>query len=241
MFGRVGRLSSVIVKRVLSVLVIFSVFPLYSCANEHVVKKQTEYHEGFEEIEQYVLETMGEYIRFEEPCIDDGKERIDWSLLFVSEYLKNDSAMSQYPPLDIMEDTRALMNQYLVSNPDSFVNNYHVFIQIGMSIDGMEPYEIVGCWENRLYGHDNEYEASLCAVRYYELLNRTTIDGFSGLDIRQISLSRYQESELEDVLYIIDQLPNLEIVIVEEGIAETIQDQRPDIEVIGVPYNPYAL
>ena len=87
------------------------------------VEKQTEYHESVSELEEYVLNEMGDYISFKEPSIDEDNITISWGIYFVSDYYNDESQKQTYSPLDVMEDTRHLINDFLLDNPNYFINN----------------------------------------------------------------------------------------------------------------------
>ena len=55
-----------------------------SCSKDEYNTKQTEYHEGVEEIEQEILAVYGDYIKFSEPKKDVRfDDVISWDLIFL--------------------------------------------------------------------------------------------------------------------------------------------------------------
>ena len=52
------------------IVLLAMLFNLVGCVRYVKIKKQTEYHEGVSEVEEYVLSELGDYIVFREPKTD---------------------------------------------------------------------------------------------------------------------------------------------------------------------------
>ena len=63
-----------IFKIMVVLIVLLQSILLYGCMHIEKVEKQTEYHECVSELEEYVLNEMGDYISFGELDIDEERE-----------------------------------------------------------------------------------------------------------------------------------------------------------------------
>ncbi|MBR2295624.1 MAG: hypothetical protein IJ869_07680 [Clostridiales bacterium] len=217
-----------IFKIMVVLIVLLQSILLYGCMRIEKVEKQTEYHERVSELEEYVLNEMGDYISFGELDIDEEREKIIWSIDFVSEYYDDQSQKQEYSPLEVMEDTRRLINSFLLDNPDYFVNDYEVLIRVFAVSGGYIEY---GEWRNIMYDTHSYLEGYLCYVDYYSLLDSRTVDTIDCSGIKEAGVSYCLD--VEEVLYIIDQMPDLEIVWVYQDLETEISEQRPDLVVNG--------
>ena len=223
-----------IFKIIVVLIVLLRSIMLYGCMRIEKVEKQTEYHESVSELEEYVLNEMGDYISFKEPSIDEDNITISWGIYFVSDYYNDESQKQTYSPLDVMEDTRHLINDFLLDNPNYFINNYRVVFSIAAIPEG-NPYDCVeqyGKWENKLYDNNPHIEEYVCNVIYDKLIDRETVDTIDCSGIKEIDLSLF--TDVEEVLYIIDQMPDLEVVVVYSDLENEVSEQWPDLRVIGV-------
>jgi len=84
------------------------------------ITAQTVYHDRIAGLEQYVLESMGDYIRFEFLDFNESKsgKHIDIKICFLTDYLENQEGTS----LDqVVNETRMLINEYMI---DREVNGF---------------------------------------------------------------------------------------------------------------------
>ena len=156
------------------------------------------------------------------------REKIIWSIDFVSEYYDDQSQKQEYSPLEVMEDTRRLINSFLLDNPEYFVNDYEVLIRVFAVSGGYIEY---GEWRNIMYDTHSYLEGYLCYVDYYSLLNSRTVDTIDCSGIKEAGVSYYLD--VEEVLYIIDQMPDLEVVKVYSDLENEVAEQWPDLNVTG--------
>lgn len=85
-----------------------------SCSKDEYNTKQTEYHEGVEEIEQEILAVYGDYIKFSEPQKDVRfDDVISWDIIFLKSYYYNDRKTAELSPYEIAEAVRGMINEYM--------------------------------------------------------------------------------------------------------------------------------
>ncbi len=216
-------------------LVTICLFLISGCAHHEKYIKQTDYHESMPELEQYVLAEMGDYIAFEDPCIADESKRISISIVLISEYTYNEELLVEYPLLAVMEDTRVKMNEFLSDNPEYFPAGYYIDVTISVppdesTISTVRYYEL-GSWRNF---SPNKVYSDLSVVEYYGIVGAENIQYLNGDGIQVVNLVDYPSDRIDDVLLIIDNLPDVDEVYVNSYVADDVISQRPDVNVISV-------
>ena len=218
-----------IIKPILTLVMVCSLlFP--SCSTKHsVVLKQTEYHDSIYELEEYLLNDMGDYYRIEEPRVDTDNKIIDIEFDFLSSYIYTGKVDNTI--IEVMEDTRIVINTFLLVNPDYYLNDGYlirvVFIESPES-HSLSP-EIWGRMSNRLFT-SSSVEDSLCSV-YYNIASDDLLNdnlGFEG--IRELDVQNMQNTNL--VLSLIDRMPDLEIVNSSLDLIQYYSELRPDIQFV---------
>ena len=197
------------------------------------IERQTEYHERVSDIEQYVLAEMGYYIAFDEPVFENNNAYL--YIFFVTDYTMDEEECNRYPLIKAADDTRLLLNQYLSSNPDCFLLDYTLRVNINIAPDhSRESSSInrtVASFSNALYDQTDRADI-LCSVSYTEFLNSGNVALIDGTGIRQIDLS-WRINDSGEVLSIIDQLPEVETVLVKEDLVDELSGERDNISFIG--------
>ena len=216
------------------VFIFLMIYPLFvsSCAAHEHVDKQTEYHEEVSGLEEYLLDHVGEYLRFEKPAIDEVGKNFGWNMKFVSDYTRDENLLAEHPYLEIMENTRQLFNDYLEANPEYYLNDGYS-IECGFilapdgSPDSTTHEELLGTVSNDPYPYEDSY---LRTVDYYGLIRKAPNSGLSFEGVEYITLP--PKSDLETALEIVDSFPDLKQVIYYSDYGSDLAELRPEIEVI---------
>lgn len=219
----------------LLLMVTVCLFLISGCAHHEKYNKQTDYHESMPELEQYVLAEMGDYIAFEDPHIEDESKKITINIVLISEYTYNEDLLAEYPLLAVMEDTRVKMNEFLSDNPEYFPTDYYINVTIAVppdesTISTVRYYEL-GSWRNF---SPNMMYSDLSVVEYYGIVGADNIQYLNGNGIQVVNLVDYPSDRIDDVLLIIDNLPDVDEVYVNSYVADDVISQRPDVNVISV-------
>lgn len=215
--------NSLFVKKFLSVLVIVATLSFCSCTTENVVKKQTEYHEGFEEIEQAILESMGDYICFREPVIDANEKTVVFLAVFITDYIENEQLKQDHNPLLVMEETRLKSNEFFRNNP-SFLSGYKITISFSEDVGHYDGYGYI-----RNYFIDSDkIEEEICFVDYSEIIVTNPSDDVVFEGVKETVLSSIESTD--DVLLIVEKMPDIERVYVDDSLIDELSAIRPDIE-----------
>lgn len=198
---------------------------LGGCLHIGEVQKQTGYHEPIKELEEYVLPSMGEYIAFRKPKVDDDSQTVYIRTVFLTDYIDDDQLKEQYSPLLVMEDTRCLINEYM--SGDDFFQGYKIVVSFAERTG--DYYEGYGEVRNYSYSQGN-IKDSLCVVDYNRLLDSKTVDSINCSGIKQINLSDFSEDEVEEILSIIAQLPDLEVVLLDEQLEDELEQSSVELK-----------
>ena len=115
-------------RKILSVVLILSlVLSLASCKSALDKQEQT-YDEGFEEIEQILVDKYGEYVLVDVAHMVNGSNEQVGIIIGLcckdSSYTENLENREKYPPYMIVEDSRNIINQYVDEHPDSLIAQY---------------------------------------------------------------------------------------------------------------------
>jgi len=92
---------------------------------------QKAYHEGVEDIEHYVLDSMGIYIVFCEPEFDE--YTVVWEVDIRESYTRSDKDKTYE---EISNDTVSLIEDYLLNHPDHLLNSYDLYITVWVNNHG---------------------------------------------------------------------------------------------------------
>ena len=218
-------------------LVIFALlFSFAGCVRHVKIKKQTEYHEGVSEVEQFVLAELGDYIVFREPIINEEDAVIDWFVVFTTSYMSSESQLEEHPIIETMDRTRVLLNEYLGANPEYFINNYFLNVSFQVAPDKSPQSDVyfakVGRVMNYSYQTPYEFGSVLNSVDYYGELDSENVSFISGDSISEVNLNYSNIQDADEVLTIIDQMPNIQYVYVDEELVPELESERPDVTFI---------
>lgn len=211
----------------LSILMLLLLFFLTSCVYQNDAP-QSVFHENVDGLEHYVIDELGDYIVFSPPAIYENN--LTWVITFRRSYIENGNLMENTPPTVIMENVRTMINEFSSEHRDCLINSCKTTINFylpsaGITDVGAEQ-ESVGTILNYNSHNSEEQYSGLCAVIYPD---DYSLDCLKGSDsIFQIELP---DSSIEDILEIIDSLPNLQTVYVSDGIKEELTGLRPDINI----------
>lgn len=202
---------------------------LSACTNKRIIDKQSEYHPIIYDLEEYLLNTYGEYYCIDEPIIDYDNRIIRVYCNFLTSYVE--SAEREMTILEIMEGTRLSVNSFLSDNSGFFLNDGYIikifFLEYSNSYS-LPPVEW-GMISNELYDDYNP-EPTLCYAKYPELLTLYSNDNVSFEGIREINLDNLYNVDINEVIMILSNMPDLEIVRVRpEDIQEELSQRRPDL------------
>ena len=216
------------------VFVFLMIYPLFvsSCAAHEHVDKQTEYHEEVSGLEEYLLDHVGEYLRFEKPAIDEVGKNFGWNMKFVSDYTRDENLLAEHPYLEIMENTRQLFNDYLEANPEYYLNDgYNIQCRFILAPDGSPDSttheELLGTVSNAPYPYDDSY---LRTVEYYGLIRKAPESGLSFEGVEYVTLP--PRADLDSAIAIVDSFPDLKQVTYYSDYGSDLAELRPEIEVI---------
>ena len=92
---------------------------------------QKDYHEGVEEVERYVLDSMGRYIIFCEPEFDE--YTVVWEVNIRESYTRSDKDKTYE---EISNETVSLIEDYLLNHPDHLLNSYDLYITVWVNNHG---------------------------------------------------------------------------------------------------------
>ena len=193
--------------------------------------------EELENVETYVLEKMDGFISFDAYEIIDytainGQDdyHINLIILFSDEY-QNDNLNVEKTPIEVMEETRLLINEYLSDKSNSELASHRVNIYFRIPSDkgtlSQLPDEDIGFISNYRCGPGGGLYSGLYFIDYGIDVNIEYLS--SSPDIRQIDL---QGASYEEVLNIIDRLPDVESVLVDDDLIDELSSARPDLEFI---------
>lgn len=223
-----NRVAKVIVL-IISVLILSN--SVISCNGKQVVEKQTEYHEEIIDLERMLLNVYGDYYRVEEPQINNESKFISISCTFLTSYITDSS--KDMTLLEVMEGTRIAFNSFLENNPEYFLSSgYHILINFYELPESYACGPIKhGCMSNVITGaHGREYEPLLCDVEYSEITSQYIDANVSFEGIREIDLGYLFHDKVDDVIELLNDMPDIEIVRVQPNeIQEELSQRLPDL------------
>ena len=222
-------MKRVVNKIVLIMTVLVLSNSVISCNGKQVVERQTEYHAEIIDLERTLLNIYGDYYRIEEPQINYEDKFIRISCTFLTSYIIDSS--KDMTLLEVMEGTRIACNSFLENNPEYFLSSgYHinlVFYEIPESyacgqIKHGSMSNIITC----AYGR----EPVLCNVEYSGITSQYISDGVSFEGIREIYLGYLFHDNVDDVIELLNDMPDIEIVRVQPNeIQEELSQRLPDL------------
>lgn len=216
-----------------SILLIISVLVLsnsvISCNGKQVVERQTEYHEEIIDLERMLLNVYGDYYRIEEPQINNESKFISISCTFLTSYITDSS--KDMTLLEVMEGTRIAFNSFMENNPDYFLSSgYHILINFYELPESYACGPIKhGSISNIITGAYGR-EPLLCNVEYSGITSQYISDGVSFEGIREIDLGYLFHDNVDDVIELLNDMPDIDIVRVQPNeIQEELSQRLPDL------------
>lgn len=216
-------------KLILIVLVFVMSLFLPACYGKQVVERQTEYHSEIIDLERVLLNEYGDYYRIEEPQINYESKFISISCTFLTSYIIDSS--KDMTLLEVMEGTRIAFNSFLENNPEYFLSSgYHILINFYELPESYACGPIKhGSMSNSITGAYGR-EPLLCYVEYSEITSQYIDANVSFEGIREIDLGYLFHDNVDDVIKLLNDMPDIEIVRVQPNeIQEELSQRLPDL------------
>ncbi len=222
-------------KKCCFILVLFIVFHITGCVyDEH----QTKYHENVEDIEQYILNELGNYIYFSKPIIEasinaeERNKRITWNVYFLREYIYDDTKISSYPPARVIARFRELYNSFISSHTDHFLCDYTLCIYINVPSkdrDGKPPSQEIAFLTSYDFMSWDNANTLLIGIA---LPNEYWSYMYDQTDVRIASMT---DNSIEQIIEVIDNMTSIERIIVKDNdTAEEVETLRPSSVFISI-------
>ena len=234
-------MKNIIKKTLCLLLIILLCIPFAGCKRR--ITAQTVYHDRIAGLERYVLESMGDYIGFEEPYYNESKTGnfIYMKIYFLTDYLENRKEKS----LDqVVNETRMLINEYMIDNPDFFLNDgYDIEIDFRILNDVMfssanPTKKRVATISNRTYTIERNEEVLYEYLYTLELEDEDLEFIKTVSDIKMIYLMRSNKTQILDV---VDHCPNIErVVVYTYEMKEELSELRPNVTFVAESDMGYA-
>ena len=223
-------MKKVFKKTLCFLLIMLLCVPFAGCTRRTTA--QTQYHDRIADLERYVLESMGDYIGFEEPHYNESNtgNLIYMRIYFLTDYLENkeDKSLDQ-----VVNETRIQINKYMADNPDFFLNdNYEIVIDFVILNDVM-------------FSSANPVKSEVATVSnqtgitdrnnrvFYEYLYTLALEDEDHEYIETISdvkMIFLIKSNITQILDVVDHCPNIErVVVYTSEMAEELNELRPNV------------
>ncbi len=228
-------------KTICLILIILLCIPFVGCTKR--ITAQTEYHDRIAGLEQYVLESMGDYIGFEEPYYNESKTGnfIYMKIYFLTDYLENRKEKS----LDqVVNETRMLINEYMIDNPDFFLNDgYDIEIDFRILNDVMfssaNPVKSTVASVSNQTGIIKRSDEDIYEYLYTLALENEDLEYIKTIsDVKMIYLTK---SNITQILDVVDHCPNIErVVVYTSEMAEELNELRSNVTFVAESDMGYA-
>ncbi len=223
-------MKKVFKKTLCFLLIMLLCVPFAGCTRRTTA--QTQYHDRIADLERYVLESMGDYIGFEEPHYNESNtgNLIYMRIYFLTDYLENkeDKSLDQ-----VVNETRIQINKYMADNPDFFLNdNYEIVIDFVILNDVM-------------FSSANPVKSEVATVSnqtgitdrnnrvFYEYLYTLALEDEDHEYIETISdvkMIFLIKSNITQILDVVDHCQNIErVVVYTSEMAEELNELRPNV------------
>ncbi len=221
-------------KTICLILIILLCIPFTGCT--YKILPQTQYHDRIAGLEQYVLESMGDYIKFDEPQFyeDQISRHFYIQACFLTDYLENQEEKSQD---QVVNETRMLINEYMIDNPDFFLNNdYSLDIRFvilnNIMFSSANPIKLKVASVSNRTGIFEGTDEVLYDYLYTLDLAEDDLEYIKTMsDIKMIVL---MNEDIPQILDVVDHCPNIERVIVSTSeMAEELNGLRSNVTFIG--------
>jgi hypothetical protein len=207
-------MKRIIKKTICLILIILLCIPFVGCTKR--ITAQTEYHDRIAGLEQYVLESMGDYIKFNEPQIIETEDAkyLYIQACFLTDYLENQEVKS----LDqVVNETRMRINEYMTDNPDFFLNDdYEIVVDFVILNDIMfssaNPVKSTVATVSNRTGITERNNRVFYEYLYTLALEDEDLEYIETIsDVKMIFLKKSNTTQILDV---VDHCPNIERVVV---------------------------
>jgi len=223
-------MKQLIKKTLCLLLIILLCIPFVGCTKR--ITAQTVYHDRIADLERYVLESMGDYIGFEEPHYSESKtgNLIYMRIYFLTDYLENqeDKSLDQ-----VVNETRIQINKYMADNPDFFLNdNYEIVIDFVILNDVMfssaNPVKSEVATVSNRTGITDRNNRVFYEYLYTLALEDEDLEYIETItDAKMIFLIK---SNITQILDVVDHCPNIErVVVYTSEMAEELNELRPNV------------
>ena len=190
-------------------------------------KPQSDYHENYEDLEKYILNELGEYIRFEKPIVTSNETQINsekmltWHVVFLSEY--SDNNKKNITPIEIVDRVRILYNDFVCNNADIYDSTIrtHLVFYLPSGQQYMH-FAILSNYDCKTRKYLNHISTLAPYLDIADIYNK------SDVEILDLCEGRY---ELDQIIEVADNMPQLRyIVVADKKTAEEASKLRPAVE-----------
>ncbi len=189
-----------------------------SCSKDYYNTKQTDYHEGLEEIEQEVLSVYGEYIKFSEPSEDPRHDNaIEWNVFFLRSYINSEKETDTLSPYQIIEDVREMLNKHLDSCElfEGKLVGINFIKPPRNRYTSAEGYASFASIQNYSFVFENRYDSFACIN--YENCEELADLVRNKVDVSEVVLF---SEDVNEIAGIIEALPNVSLVVLDECLSK---------------------
>ena len=237
-------------KRVLVILIIvvFIQSLSFGCDPRH--KEIPEYHEEIRELEEYVLDDLGNYIFFssyERDAVQYPPEKNETGLAYITicfkkSYIYGYNCETERSPVQIVETVRRRYNQYVSEHENFVLSGYIVKILFSVPIDYNTPYEEYAILSNEDYETAKITGDKLTTISLYEPryigLDYTYPFGqwdecyqITDLEIAELD----NNATIDRIIEVADNMPFLKYIVVkDQQTADQASALRPDVKFVSV-------
>ena len=205
---------------------------LPACYGKQVVERQTEYHSEIIDLERVLLNEYGDYYCIDKPEINQEEKNIRINFIFLTTYVEETS--KDLTILEVMEGTRIAINTFLSENTDYFLNDGYktnIYFYEYPESNALGPIDH-GFMCNVISGSCIR-ELFLCYVEYSGIATQYTANVFSFEGIREIDLGYLFHDNVDDVIKLLNDMPDIEIVRLQPNeIQEELSQKRPDLSFV---------
>ena len=190
--------------------------------------RQTRYHENVAEIEEYILDELGDYIRFSKPLVDEDLsveeglrvDRITWNVEFLRDYYYDDDNEKRIEPGQVIARFIEKYNGFMNAHPDYYLSNDYVCVQFNIPTKTVNDYEVPPIvfsfysWpfgdysENRgiLIGASSGYDEYWPCDNCWPYL-------YDQCDLEYAGMTH---DSIDQVMYVVNNMPNIKKVMVRD-------------------------
>ena len=229
-------------------LAIFFSMVFIGCDFRH--KERTEYHEGVEDLERYILDDLGDYIHiysFQKDAWTYSSEERDVDLCYINviyreSYINDSSKTSDISPIEIVEMVREKYNEFISTNPNDVLSGHMVRVVFSVPIDYYPPEEKYAIISNESSESNIITGDKLTTIRLYEPIY-TSLDYtypfgqwdefYHITDLEIAELDTY--ATMDQILEVADNMPFLKYIVVkDQQTADQASALRPDVKFVSV-------